>query len=380
MNILILNWRDVRHPKSGGAELVTMEHAKGWTRLGHRVTWLTAGYEGARSQDTVDGIHFIRRFGSLTIYLYAPFFLLSESGKFDVIVDEVHGLPFFSTLFTRKPVVVFIHEIAGDIWDYMYSFPINKIGKALEFLYFRIYKRCLFWTDAPSTIDELVKRGIKREQCQAIACPIIIDKHFRISKLVRKEKDPTYIFVSRVVRMKGIEEVIKAFSFIIRAESKSRLWIVGGGEANYENELKHMIQDYGGENQVTFYGQVSEPEKLTLMARAHILLHASVKEGWGLVVLESAYVGTPAVVYNVSGLKDIVLNRKTGIVIENNSPQEMAKEAITLLNDKKRYESYQKNAKIRVASFSWSYAVSQSLTILTKACDKNSGQNRGYDL
>ena len=57
MNILILNWRDVHHPKFGGAEIVTMEHAKGWVAAGHRVTWLTAGYSGAKKQSTVEGVN-----------------------------------------------------------------------------------------------------------------------------------------------------------------------------------------------------------------------------------------------------------------------------------------------------------------------------------
>jgi len=366
MNILILNWRDVRHPKSGGAELVTMEHAKGWTRLGHSVTWLTAGYDGARSQDTVDGVRFIRRFGSLTIYLYAPFFLISQSRKFDVVVDEVHGLPFFSILFTKKPVVVYIHEIADEIWDFMFSFPINRIGKIFEKMYFRLYHNCLFWTVAPSTVRELVLRGIPESQCTAIPNPIIVQKKEYLTRLA-KEKVPTYIFVSRVVRMKGIEEVIKSFSFILREQKKAMLWIVGGGEQSYIRELREMMQDYGIQKNVKFFGTVSEQEKFSLMGRAHILLHASVKEGWGLVVLEAASVGTPSVVYNVSGLKDIVLHQKTGIVITNNSPQEMAQEATRLVTDKTTYTAYQKNGIRWARSFSWPEVTKQSLKILTQA-------------
>lgn len=363
MNILILNWRDVRHPKSGGAELVTMEHAKGWVRAGHQVTWLTASYAGAKRKSVVEGIHFVRRWGALTVYLYVPFYLLTHAKRIDVIVDEVHGFPFFSPLLTRIPVVVFIHEIAGEIWDYMFPYPKNIIGKFLERWFFRLYRHCLFWTDAPSTVDELAARGIPRSQCAAIPCPIIRTGDLA-ARTQMKEKKPTFLFVSRVVRMKGIEEVIKAFSFISRIQKNANLWIVGGGEEGYVRELRTMIRDYAVEKHVKFFGPVSEQRKLRLMARAHILLHASVKEGWGLVVLEAASVGTPAVVYNVPGLRNVVKNGQTGIVIENNSPHEMARQAMMLQANAVRYRAYQKNGRMWVKSLTWRDAVKQSLALL----------------
>ncbi len=366
MRILILNWRDVRHPKSGGAEVVTFEHAKGWVAAGNDVTWLTAAYSGAKKEETVQSVRFIRRAGSLTIYLYVPFYLLTHRNAFDIIVDEVHGFPFFSTLFTGKPVVVFIHEIAGEIWDYMFSFPKNVIGKFLERWCFRLYRHCYFWTDAPSTIDELVSRGIPRSQCVNIPCPITVHGRFHITSK-NKEIHPTYLFVSRVVRMKGIEEVIKAFSFIVREQTDAVLWIIGGGEPEYIDELKRMITEYGIKERVIFFGNVSEKEKYNRMARAHLLLHASVKEGWGLVVLEAASVGTPAIVYNVPGLRDVVIHGKTGMVIESCSPREMAREAVKLYRDKLHYKEYQINARKWVANLRWTDAVKQSLHLLNKA-------------
>lgn len=366
MNILILNWRDVRHPKSGGAELVTMEHAKAWVRAGNRVTWLTASYPGAKNESTVDGVHFVRRWGSLTVYLYAPIYLLANARFADVIVDEVHGFPFFSPIFTRKPVVVFIHEVAGEIWDYMFPFPKNILGRALERWYFRLYRKNFFWTDAPSTVSELVTHGIPREHCVAIPCPIVRPMTIQLN-LQKKEKDPTFLFVSRVVRMKGIEEIIKAFSFIYRTEPKAKLWIVGSGEASYIGELKKMFTEYGVDSAVTFFGEVSEQKKYELMARAKLLLHASVKEGWGLVVLEAARVGTPAIVYNVNGLKDVVINGKTGVVLRSNSPIEMAHEALTLLRDAERYRTYQENGKKRIRGLRWADVTRQSLQLLMNA-------------
>ncbi len=361
MNILILNWRDIHNPKAGGAEVVTMEHAKGWVRRGHVVTWITSSYPHSKPEETIDGVHFKRRTNSLGIYLWGFFYAMFHGGQFDVIIDEIHAIPFLTPFATRTKKIAFIHEIAGDIWDYMAPFPLNKIGQFLEKIYLPIYRQIPFWTDANSTIEELVELGIPHKNCTAIACPIsspIPDKW------KEKEAKPVFLFVSRVVAMKGIEEVIKAFGFIRKELPDSELWIVGGGEKSYIQSLKDLIDELRLTNQVVFYDRVSEEKKLLLMERAHLLLHASVKEGWGLVVLEAASRGTPSVVYNVPGLKDVVKNNKTGIVLERNSPHELAAQAVKLFHDKKRYKTYQLEGKKWVSSLTWDKVIDQSEQLL----------------
>lgn len=372
MKILLLNWRDIRHPKSGGAEIVTFEHAKRWVLRGNEVTWITSYYPGSLHEETINGVKILRRFGSLTVFFYTTWFLLTKSKSYDVVIDEIHGIPFFSPIFTKKPVIVFIHEIAGEIWDYMYPFPINRIGKWLELFFFRLYKHNYFWTDAPSTIDELTKRGVPKGSCTAIPCPITVSDRSIIlrAKKLSKPDHPAFVFASRLVKMKGIEEVIKAFSFIVKQYSNASLIIIGSGEESYIRSLHSMANDYGCDKNITFAGRVGEKEKYTLMAQAHILLHASVKEGWGLVVLEAASVGTPSVVYDVPGLRDIVKDKKTGVIVHTNSPRDMARVALELYEDKKRYAQYQINAQKWEQSLDWDTIADESLMLIRKAVAK----------
>lgn len=361
MNILILNWRDPKNPKSGGAEIVTLEHAKAWTNSGHSVTWFSSGFNGARKEEKIEGINIVRRGNFLTVYLFAPFFYIFSNNKFNLVIDEIHGIPFFTPLFVKKPKIAFIHEVADEIWDYMFPFPVNKIGKLVEAAYFKIYRNIKFWTDAGSTIDDLVSKGIKRENCIAINCPVLSKS---LADLPNKEKTPTFIFVSRVVKMKGIEEVIKAFFYILREIKNAQLLIVGDGEKKYIRELKETMKKYSITPKVRFFGHVSEEKKLELMRRAHILLHASVKEGWGLVVIEAASLGTPSVVYNVAGLRDSVRNEKTGVVLKENTPLEMAREAVALIKNKKKYETFQKNCLSWSKSLTWDKATKISLKLI----------------
>lgn len=361
MRILILNWRDPNNPKSGGAEIVTMEHAKAWVLKGHHVTWFTSMYKGGHHRTMSSGVEIIRKGNSLTVFLWACLFYLFSGVSFDVIVDEIHGLPFFTPLYVRRPIVVFIHEVANEIWDIMYPTPVNILGKMIERLYLRLYRHFYFWTDARQTINDLVRFGIDRSKCIAIPCP---PTSSAITSLPKKAKEPTFIFVSRIVKMKGIEDVIDAFVQIANTIENAKLWIIGTGEPTYVRDIKRRIALYHVSHRISFFGYVSQKKKLTCMRKSHILLHASIKEGWGLVVLEAASQGTPSVVYNVSGLSEVVKHNSTGIVTES-SPSALAAAAITLYQDNRMYNLYQKNGIVWAKSLRWKDATKQSLTLLT---------------
>ena len=106
------------------------------------------------------------------------------------------------------------------------------------------------------------------------------------------------------------------------------------------------------------------------MQKAHVLLHASVKEGWGLVVLEAASQGTPAVVYDTHGLSEVVKHGKTGIVISDNCPETLARESVWLYKHPKQYREYQKNGMTWVKSLRWDVVTKKSLSLLIYAYEK----------
>jgi glycosyltransferase involved in cell wall biosynthesis len=76
-----------------------------------------------------------------------------------------------------------------------------------------------------------------------------------------------------------------------------------------------------------------------------------VKEGWGLIVTEAASQGTPAVVYDVDGLRDSVRNGETGLVTRTNTPAELAANINVLLSQPNLY------AHTRASGWEWSNIV-----------------------
>lgn len=367
MHILIFNWRDPNNPRSGGAEYVTMMHAKTWVKKGDVVTWFTASFGGAIEEEFVDGVRIIRRGNPVTVFIHAGVYYLFYRKRIDLIVDEVHGIPFFAVLYCRKPIVLFVHEVAGKIWDVMYHPPISWFGRAIERMWLYVYRNHYVWTDALSTRDELIRLGIRPSCCVAIPCP---SSKRSLARAPVKEKVPTFIFVGRLVRMKRIDHILAAFGEIRKNIPNASLRIVGDARppslrSGVSGRGKHVHADG-----VTWYGRVSEKRKFELLQSAHILLHASVKEGWGLVVLEAASQWTPSVVYGVSGLVDTVQDGKTGVVVDED-PKHLADAAVSLITDTDRYRTMQKAAADYNMVFTWDSVVKKSRAILQSAYEKN---------
>jgi glycosyltransferase involved in cell wall biosynthesis len=98
---------------------------------------------------------------------------------------------------------------------------------------------------------------------------------------------------------------------------------------------------------ITYLGKVSRDDKIKLMQRAHLILQTAVEEGWGLTITEAASQGTPAVAYNVAGLRDSIHDGSTGI-LTNEQPAALSNGIVTLLRDPVRYDRF------REAAWQWS--------------------------
>ena len=71
MRILILNWRDIRHPEKGGAEILTFEIAKRLVTKGHSVTWFSPRFKNSKPEEEIEGVQFVRAGGKYTVYFVA---------------------------------------------------------------------------------------------------------------------------------------------------------------------------------------------------------------------------------------------------------------------------------------------------------------------
>lgn len=364
MNILILSWRGPNHPNAGGAEISTHEHAKGWVSAGHNVTLFTSDYGGGKEKETMDGVKIIRAGYQVFGVHWRAFFwyLFSYHEKFDLVVDQFHGISFFTPLYVRNKKLAFIHEVAKEVWSLNHwPKPFNLIpaslGRIFEPMIFIIYGRVPFMTVSNSTKNDLEKWGIPSKNITIIhngANPPKI-------KIPAKERKKTLIFLGVLSKDKGIEDALKIFAQLKRVDKDWRFWVVGKPDSKYTMRLKEIVKNEALERSVKFWGYVNPSLKYQLLAKSHLLINTSVREGWGLVVIEAASVGTPTVAFNVPGLRDSIVDGKTGILCSKNN---MAEKIISLLKDDKTYQKMRQSAISWSKKFSWNSSTKKSLRLI----------------
>ncbi|OGG26314.1 hypothetical protein A3A59_03705 [Candidatus Gottesmanbacteria bacterium RIFCSPLOWO2_01_FULL_42_10] len=351
MRILILNWKDLRHPLAGGAEIATHEYAKHLVKLGHQVFQISSLSPGLAKRETIAGVKVIRLGNLYTIQLHACIFYLSHlRDQVDIVIDEIHGLPFFTPLYIQKPILAFIHEVAGEIWFADFSFPLATIGYMSEKIYFYFYRHLHFLTDANSTASELIKKGIPEINISIL--PLTINP----PTLVRlpKSQQPTLIYVGRLAPIKRLELLLEVCQILKTQFRSLKVIIVGRGKTHYINHLNQLTRKLGLINRVRFLHQVSEKGKFKLLRYAWILVHPSLKEGFGLTVLEAASQQTPTVCFRVNGLKELVKDKTTGIVVAEETANALAHELTNLLQHRRLRLKLGNRAQIMVNKFpSW---------------------------
>jgi glycosyltransferase involved in cell wall biosynthesis/O-antigen/teichoic acid export membrane protein len=312
--ILIFTWRDLAHPKAGGAEIYTDNVVREWVRAGHEVTLFCASVEGRPESQEDNGVHIIRRGTRFSVYREAKRFYLEEGrGKFDLVIDEGNTRPFLTPKWVNDtPIIALAFQVCRELWSYQMPFPVSTLGRYwLEPKWLRTYRDIPTVTISQSSKESLEAYGLKR----VVVVPIGQNPLDTMPSVARESR-PTIIYVSRLEAHKRPDDAIHAFGILQENMPSAVMWIIGSGPM--EDDLRRMAPEG-----VVFLGKVPPEKKLQRLARAHVLIATSVREGWGLVVSEAASVGTPSVTYDVAGLRDSV--RASGGVLTATDPEQLAK-------------------------------------------------------
>lgn len=366
----MLSWRGPGHPHYGGAEINTLENVTAWAKAGHNVVWFTSIFPGGKKQETVNGVKIVRR-GSqnFEVHLLAFWwYVFEDRPKFDVVIDQFHGIPFFTPLYVRVPKLAFIHEATREVWWLNpWPKPLNLIpailGTIIEPLIFLLYHQIQFMTVSNSTKEDLIRYKIPSKNIHVFLSGVIL--HIP-SPLPKKELRPTLMYLGALSKDKGVEDALGVFSTIHKSHPNWQFWIVGKGSNDYQQLLLGLCRSLKITNKVKFWGFVSVTQKFILLARAHLLINPSVREGWGLVNIEANSVSTPVVGYNVPGTKDSVQHGQTGILSPLGQVDLLATNAIDLMEDKKRYAKIAARGKKWSEQFSWDKFTKQSLSLLKR--------------
>lgn len=356
MRILWFNWRDIKHPDSGGAEVLTHEIMKRFVQRGYEMTLFCPRVQGRPSKEVIDGVNIVRGDGGkYTIYNRGRSFFKKHKDEYDLIIDEVNPRPFLNpAILNGKPALVLFHQLIREEWFYELPFPLSYFCYFYENRWLLPYRNTPTLTVSQSSKNDLVEIGFKNVE----VLPMGLSTE-PLKQVGRKEVVPTIVFIGRLKRHKLPDHAIRAFQIVKRTIPSAKMWIIGDGYML--NRLKKMNTE-----DVIFYGHVQNKEKYDLLSRAHLVLTPSMREGWGLIVTESNAMGTPVVAYNVNGLRDSVIHGKNGLLVNENTPESLASSASSILMDTTELKKLSFNALEYSKQFNWDKTVDYFSTQIHK--------------
>jgi glycosyltransferase involved in cell wall biosynthesis len=347
----------------GGAEVFTREVTKRWVKGGHEVTLFCSEFPNCKREEVVDGVRVVRAGGKYSVYWRAKKYYGKRFSKegFDVIVDEVNTRPFFACKFMNngESVVSLIHQLAREFWFYETAFPLSHIGYYfLEPRWLKSVAGVPAVTVSESTRRDLLGFGFRR--VFVVSEGLSVEP---LKDLPENEGFPVVLFVGRLKRAKRPDHALEAFRFVKERFPRAELWVVGDGY--FRRKLERL-----GFDGVRFFGRVSEGVKLRLLRRGWVLVHPSVREGWGLNVVEAAGFGVPTVAYDVAGLRDSVHDGVTGLLVEDGNVDGLGEALVRVLEDEGLRLRLSKNALGYARGFSWDRSAEEFLKVLKHVVDE----------
>lgn len=363
MKILLVNWMDMKNPTAGGAEVHLNEIFKRFAARGDEVTLVSSGFNGSSKTDEYDGIRIVRTGSRETFNFTAPAVLkeLDRKENFDIVVEDINKVPLFTPMYLKKPVFVIIPHLFGSSVFHETGFIPASYVYLMEMPIPLVYKSSIFEVISESTFNDMMKRGIRKENLRVVHCGMDHQTYFK-DPTIHKFDKPTILYVGRIKKYKSVDVVIKAMPAIIRSFPDARLAVVGAGDNM--DDLKKLSKGLGIEKNVIFAGFVSMEEKVDWMRRSHIIVNPSPKEGWGLTNIEANACGTVAVASDADGLRDSVRDNETGLLYPYGNYDILAEKVTDLLNNSSKLEKFSENALKWSMEFTWEKTSLKTMAII----------------
>ena len=362
--VLVLNERDPRHPKAGGAETHVSEIFGRLARRGFAVTQFASGFAGGADVETVDDVE-IRRLGGLARYYPRAVWQTAREtrrGRFDVVVECLNKVPFYSPAYSSAPVLALCHHLFGEVAFQQVPWAIAAAVWSSERLIPTLYRGRPFVAISESSKTDLIERGIPEADI-VVSHPGIEPARIAVETAVPRAC--SVVYVGRLETYKKIDVMLRAMARLGERFPRAEITIIGRGRA--QSRLEAQARELGLAERTRFTGFVSDEERDHLLARARVCVCPSQKEGWGLTVIESNATGTPVVATDADGLRDSVRHGETGFLVADDDVEGFARRIGELLEDDDLAVRMSGAALAWSKRFDWDVAASDMATAIAAA-------------
>ncbi len=330
LRVLVLNERDPLHPNSGGAELHVHQVFRRLAAQGYRVTQLVSQGRGTAEHEVLDGIE-IRRLGRLRSYYPRVAWTCARetrAGRYDVVVECLNKVPFYSPLYSSVPVLAICHHLFGEVAFHQVAWPIASAVWGAEQLIPALYRKCQVVSISESSRDDLLARGLAPQRVRVSHCGI---DHPDLDVDTDSPRPPRVAYLGRLEPYKNIDVMLRAMARLGDRFPNAEILVIGRGSAR--DDLAALAKELRIADRTRFTGFITDEERNQLLLSARVCVCPSEKEGWGLTVIESNATGTPVVATDAPGLRDSVRHGETGFLVETRSVEAFADRIAELLSD-----------------------------------------------
>lgn len=359
MNILLVNWNDPENPHAGGAEVHLFEIFSRLVRRGHRVRLVCSGWPGAAPTATIDGIDVLRSGGRHT-------FALSGRGAVrralraepvDVLLEDINKVPLYTAGLTTAAHCALVPHLFGATAFHEADPASAAIVWLSERPLPRAYRRSGWHAISESTRDDLMRRGIPRERIEVIH-PGVDAERFCPDPAVGRTATPSFLFLGRLKRYKGVETALRALALARTRRSDLSLDVVGSGDDRAR--LERVAARSGLGDVVRFHGRVTEADKLRFLRSTWANVFPSPKEGWGITNVEAAACGTPSLASDAPGLRDSVRHGETGFLVPHGDASALAERYLALADDAGLVDRLGRQARRFAETLTWEGAAQRT--------------------
>lgn len=176
----------------------------------------------------------------------------------------------------------------------------------------------------------------------------------------QKKKTIDIFYIGRLIKIKGVQHLLEAISYINKPE-REKLKVAIGGKGPYKNALEKIVNKYKLDNVVKFKGYISDSNLIDYYNKSKIVIFPSyAKEGVLTTLLEAASMENAIITANCCGMVEFINDKKNGLLFEPKNSKDLKNKIQLLLNDRNMRTRLGKAAREKIVkSWTWDHSVSK---------------------
>jgi len=350
----------VLYPTFGGSGVVATELGLALAKKGHKVHFISYN-QPVRMDSFMENVFYHEvNIPSYPLFDFNPYEVALTSKLVNVTLHEkldvlhVHyAIPHASAAYLAKQILK-SHGIHIPIICTLHGTDITLVGR--DSSYKPVITFAINNTDAVTAVSQSLKNDTLKHFDVTNEIHVIhnfIDNsvyRFQPDECLKKYTSPhgekVIMHISNFRKVKRIPDIIRAFA-IIRKKIPSKLTMFGDGPERQPAE--DLAKELGISEDVQFLGKIKTTEHV--LPCADLFMLPSDAESFGLSALEALACGVPVIATNAGGMPEVQIQGRTGFLSDVGDYEDMAKNAIYILEDPQRHREFKENAKKQAMEF-----------------------------